>query len=282
MAGDFKRIYLCGSMRSGTTIHHRLVCQSPDVNPFGPGARYLMEQMKLYGQFAGPDSIWLTDYFGDVPGFTTFTRDLVDRIATEAWSRAGKPAGLVLKSPEMSFYVADAAPILGDTARFVFSVRDPRDTIASMIKAGERQRAGGVQTMLARVGRNIDTLCNIYNGAYGAVLKQVELPGSPLKDRVLFSRYEDLVADPEGTNQRLSAFLGVAPGPIPTDGNWRTGGGGAARFAEHPKWRTYMTDLSDKAISASSVGNHRAVLNPAECARVDAACSGIRQRFGYR
>jgi hypothetical protein len=239
-----------------------------------------MEQVKVHLQFAGSDSLYTDDYFGDVSGLTDFTRDLVDRVTSKAWSIAGQPRALVLKSPELSFFVSEAVDVLGATARFVFSVREPKDTIASMIRVGERQRAAGVQAMLAQAGRNIDRLCMVYNQAYVPILKYLQSPGSRLRERVLFVKYEDLVSKPEETRSRICAFCEISPGELPSGGNWRAAKS-AARFAEHPKWRTYMTDLSRQSVSGSSVGNYKKVLNAADCARIDMICRPVREHFGY-
>ena len=268
-------------MRSGTTILQKVICLSPDVNPFGYGARYLMEQMQLYIRFAGIDSVFIKDFFGDVDGFKSFNKDLVDRIYNEAWSTAGRPTALVLKSPELSFIIPETLEILGASARFVFSVREPKDTIASMMRAGERQRKAQLGTMLARMGRDIDSLCKVYNRAYEPTLRHLDSSRSRLWNRFLFTKYEDLVANPEHTQSQIYAFCEINSAPISAEGKWRVSGE-TAEIADHPKWSTYLTDLSDRPISASSIGNHKSIFTQSECARIERNCKIVRDFFGYK
>ena len=284
MEAAFKPIYVCGSMRSGTTILQKVICLSPDVNPFGAAARYLMEQMQLYVRFAGTDAVYIDDYFGGVNGFRSFTRDLVHRIQTEAWSNSGRPSAIVLKSPELSVIIPETFKLLGAEARFVFSVREPKDTIASMIRAGERQRAAKIPTMLARLGRNIDGLCTVYNRAYEPILRDLDSSASRLRRRVLFTKYEDLVATPEKVQSRICAFCEITSAPIPVDGKWRVSKNSAQnkkRFADNPRWSAYITELSDQPISEAGVGKHKSVLSAAECNVIDSGCRKVREFFEY-
>lgn len=277
----FRPIYICGSMRSGTTILQKLICLSSGVNAFAPAARYLTEQVRIYAQFAGVDSLYVVDYLGDAEAFRAFTNDLVDRVLTQAWSIAGKPSALVLKSPELSYLVPSTLEILGTTARFIFSVREPKDTITSMLYVGERQRAEGVTTMLSQTGRNIEALCNVYNSAYVPILQSLSNTDSPLRERVQFVRYEDLVTRPEQTQERICAFCEIEPTAIPVEGGWPASES-IAGLAEHRKWRTYMTDLSSQAISDASIGRHKSLLTAEECDRIDDRCRAVREFFGYR
>ena len=276
----FRPIYVCGSMRSGTTILQKLICLSPDSNDFAPAARYLMEQIRIYTQFAEADSLYVTDYLGDGEDFRAFTKDLVARLLTSAWSIAGEPTALVLKNPELSYLVPDAQDVLGDSARFVFSVREPKDTITSMIRVGKRQRADGLSTMLSQSHRDIDALCRVYNNAYLPLLRNLESKDSTLRGRVQFVRYEDLVTDPAFVQGRVCEFCGIESADIPDDGNWPSSES-VAQIAEHRRWRTYMTELSSGAVSDSSVGSHKALLSAKECARIDQNCGALRELFKY-
>ena len=280
MERHFRQIYVCGSMRSGTTILQKVICLSPDVNPFGYGGRYLMEQMQLYIRYAGTDSVFIKDFFGGVDGFKAFNKDLVDSIYDKAWSNAGGPAALVLKSPELSFIIPEILEILGTSSRFVFSVREPKDTIASMVRAGERQKRARLSTMLARLGRDIDSLCGVYNRAYEPILKLLDSSSPELFNRFLFTKYEDLVTNPERTQLDIYNFCELSSAPLPAEGKWRVSRK-TEEIATHPKWSTYLTGLSGRPISASSIGTFDSVLSPSECARIQRKCKFICDRFGY-
>jgi Sulfotransferase family len=278
---QFKRIYMCGSMRSGTTLLHRVVSLSEDVSKFNAGARYLMEQLQLYVRFSGDDKLYIDDYFHDPEGFKTFVRHIVDEIAHSAWVAANKPKCVVFKSPELSFMLPGVIDILGDSAIFIFSVRDPKDTIASMITAGERQRSRGLSTMLSYLGRDIDRLCSVYNRAYLPIIEFMGKGKEELRNRILFSRYEDLVREPKTAAEALYSFCGVRSAVIPRRGDWRETKN-VKQFARHPRWGTYVTPLSSGGISIQSIGNYRKILTEKECERINKNCSDLVDKFKYR
>jgi hypothetical protein len=51
--------------------------------------------------------------------------------------------------------------------------------------------------------------------------------------------------------------------------------------AAHRYWRTYLTELSGRAIARSSLGSNRQVLDFAERSRIDWRCRRVRRTFGY-
>src|SRR3546814_15570712 len=52
----FKLILVAGAMRSGTTLLQQILCASPAANSFIHGCRYLVSQIGVYAQYAGPRS----------------------------------------------------------------------------------------------------------------------------------------------------------------------------------------------------------------------------------
>src|SRR3546814_9395344 len=53
----FKLILVAGAMRSGTTLLQQILCASPAANSFIHGCRYLVSQIGVYAQYAGPDRL---------------------------------------------------------------------------------------------------------------------------------------------------------------------------------------------------------------------------------
>src|SRR3546814_6718309 len=88
-------------MRSGTTLLQQILCASPAANSFIHGCRYLVSQIGVYAQYAGPDRLFIDDYLGGPQGLFDFTKDLLDRMLQKTHQRSGRPAALVLKSPEL-------------------------------------------------------------------------------------------------------------------------------------------------------------------------------------
>src|SRR3546814_8065151 len=85
-------------MRSGTTLLQQILCASPAANSFIHGCRYLVSQIGVYAQYAGPDRLFIDDYLGGPQGLFDFTKDLLDRMLQKTHQRSGRPAALVLKS----------------------------------------------------------------------------------------------------------------------------------------------------------------------------------------
>ncbi len=73
------------------------------------------------------------------------------------------PAALVVRHHEWHDQRRDR---VAPAALVVVSVRDPRDAIASMAKASDKQRAAGMTSSISSAGRNMAKLSDIYAQAY--------------------------------------------------------------------------------------------------------------------
>ena len=271
-------------MRSGTSLLQHVFCTSPDANPFVHGCRYLTSQIAIFAQYAGTDQLYVKDYLGGPEGLFDFSKAIVDRLLAETHERLGRPQHLVLKSPELSHYLPQAAALL-PRARFVISIRDPKDTIASMIGVGEKHRQKGVSSFLAGAGRDIGRLCASYRQFYTPVLLALEKDRGGLGERVCFTTYESLIADTDRTVERLAQFCGIplSPGSIGGTGSWRSKVDlEKDELLGHPRWSAYVTDLSGGPISEASVGRYREILSAAEAEQIDRLCSDLRRAFGYQ
>jgi len=272
-------IFVCGVMRSGTSLLYQVICTSKDTNQFINANRYLTSQLALYAQYSGTDSLFIDDYFENKSEFRTFTIGIVEKFLAKAWACNGQPNTLVLKSAELTMFI----PLLADflpAAKFVISVREPKDTITSMLKVGERQRKARLTTNLARIGHNIDALCTIFNNNYAPILKNLKTEGLNLENRVLFVRYEDIVNRSDETVANVSQFCGISPGLLSKDGDWEKSIN-IEKVSRHAKWRTYLTELSSRPISANSIGSYESVLSSADCVKVDEQLNAIRKTFNY-
>ncbi|GAB4393432.1 MAG: hypothetical protein Tsb0032_12820 [Kiloniellaceae bacterium] len=270
-------------MRSGTSLLQHVLCSSPDANPFIHGSRYLTSQIGVFAQYAGKDSLYVKDYLGGREELVAFSRDIVDRLLAETHRRLGAPKHLVLKNPELSSYLPQAE-LLMPQARFVISLRDPKDTIASMIGVGEKHRQSGVVSFLARAGRDIRQLCNSYSGFYIPVLRVLQAGGG-LEQRVCFSAYEDLISETEKSVARLSEFCAIPLSleHLASEAGWRSNFDGEAdELSRHPHWSAYLTELSGGPISQASIGRYRDVLSDAEAAEVDRRCGELYRSLTRR
>ena len=206
MAGSYNLILVTGSMRSGTTLLQQVLCCAPDANPFIHGCRYLTAQIETFARYAGPDRLYIEDYLGGPQELFAFTRDILDRLLQETHRRLGEPRHLVLKNPELGRVLLPAAALLPQ-ARFIVSVREPKDTIASMITVGEKHRESGVASFLARSGRDIEQLCAAYRQFYAPVLQVLKEDDSRLKERICLVPYESLIRDTDAAVSKCRPFF---------------------------------------------------------------------------
>ncbi|NIA68784.1 sulfotransferase [Pelagibius litoralis] len=230
------------------------------------------------------DRLYIDDYLGDTKGLFDFTKDLLDRLIAETHRRLGQLGCLVLKNPELLLHFPQAAALLPD-ARFVVSVRDPKDTIASMLRVGEKHRHSGVNSFLATAIRYIDNLCQSYRRFYLPVMSALKKDQGTLKEKVVFVRYESLVGDTRNVINGLATFCKV-PLAFESVIEERTLSDqidqGNDALHSHPRWSAYLTELSGGPIFSTSISNYRKRLTEAEAGRIDRQCADIRKAFGHK
>jgi hypothetical protein len=273
-------IIVTGCMRTGTTLLHRLVSTSPDTGPMLGPARYMAEQVASFRRYRRADWAFIRGFFPNLDAFAAHVRDGLRRFLESAWETSGRPKALVVKSADFSYQVALVAELLPE-ARFVVSVRDPKDTITSILKVTDRHQREGIPTA-RQAGRDIRRLCKTYNGAYLATLRALRSQRLALPERITFVKYEDVVSDAKAALSPVWEACGIAPGDpaglkdFSDSDDAVTASQGLTRY-----WRAFLTDLTSRAVSAASVGSHRNLLTPEESRLVDWRCRGVRRRFGY-
>ena len=274
-----KLILIGGCWRTGTSLAQEVICSSPDANPAINECQYLADQLKIYARFIGKDSIFVDDYFESTESYQNFTKSIIEKFLLNTYLHLNSPKTLVLKNPGLTVFFPHVAQLLPGT-RFVISVRDPKDTIASIIEVSERQKQNNAETFFTMIGRNIGKLCNAYNSHYVTTINSFKNDKTDLRKRVLFIRYEDLINETSETVAGLSRFCGVSLDRFDKNAAWRTATD-VTKIAQHPHWGAYLTDLSGKPISANSIGKYKSVLTPEEASEIDQRCARMRQMFKY-
>ncbi len=272
-------VFVGGCMRSGTTLLQRVLVSAPGAGDFLNEAHYLAEQLALHARSRASWELRLSDVFPTVEAFDAFGRDTVLRYLARAVAAKGGPAAVVLKSPELTQHIPRLASWLPQ-ARFVVSVRDPRDTVASMLQVAARHRAEGVESALTRAGRDMDWLVRYYLSHYQPVLRA--MPALHAQGRLFLVRYEDLVQRPAAVLPGLGRSLGLALAPEGlADQQTDVAYFDAERRAQDPFFAGFWSPLYTAGLSAAPVGRHTEVLTADEVAAVERAAAGFNRVVRY-
>lgn len=265
-------------MRSGTTLLQSVLCRSPDTHPLIHECNYLTSQLRLYRSWAEQADARIGDYFGSAEGLAEHTRALIAALL-ERFRETIRPGHtLVLKNPELSRFFPDLAMLVPD-AKFVVSVRDPRDAIASMLAVSERQRRSGGDDFLANVRDDARKLCAFYKSYYAPVLAAPPALKQHLNGRVLFSKYEHLLTRPGETAQEIAAFCDISLAGFDPESDWSSRIDYAAAAPDPGPWGTLHYG---RGLSTEPIGRYRERLSAAQVAEIDRHCADIYRIFGYR
>jgi len=264
-------------MRTGTTIMHRALCASPDTNPMLAECQYVTEHMRLHAFWRERYALFLEEYFSAPEELDEFTREIIGRFLARAERRHPSARTLVLKSPDLTAHF----PTLGAWfagAKFVVMVRDPRDTIASILDVAESHRAGGHSTELTALGRNMERLAAYYKSYYAALTED----GGALADRLAIIRYEDFVTDPARTLDLVAQFCGIRLGleDLDEESRWR-GEGAWERMEEAPYYGAFWSPLWRRGLSKERVGRYHEQLSPEDVRRIERECEDFNLAFPY-
>ncbi len=261
-------IFIGGSMRSGTTLLHRMLCASPDTHRFTDECQHLTALLDFHAHWRGRFD-WLKDFFGTPERYDAHAKSTVDGVF-QAVLETHRPArAIVLKHPELTIHF----PTLADwyaAARFVVILRDPRDTIASILDVGSRHRQAGVDSNLSRMGRDMLRLSRFYKTYYAEALQAPQC-----RNRISVIRYEDLVARPEQAMAALAEHLGIElnSGLLPPDS--------FDRRRRDDYVAAFWTGLRAEAPSPASVGRFRRSLSGEEIAAIELHCADFNRVFPY-
>lgn len=268
-------IFVGGAMRSGTTLLQRILCSTPASNPLITECRYLYSIMQLHENSLRDFDLRVKDYFGGEARFDAFTRESCRRFLAATRERYPEARKLVLKSPELTRHFPTLARWLPGS-RFAVIVRDPRDTIASMLEVSRRHREEGRASHMARLGDDMGRYVGAYLSYYAPLLPHAAL----LEGRILMLRYEDLVRDLDRHVSELAAFSGLdldaavlrqAAEPASTWESRRSGAFSAAFWS--PSWERPPAD--------DRIGSYKERLAAAAVAEIERRGADFARRFGY-
>jgi hypothetical protein len=266
-------LIVAGCMRSGTTILESLICTTEATNPVIHECDFIIELAALYRRnkeaFAERS---LGEYFGSDAQFDQYMREMVTRFLDIARMRYHPAVSLVLKNPELT-PLLPALHQLRPDARLFVSIRDPRDTIASMVEVAARLSKRGQKLYVVGDGRDIAAAARYFSAVYAPVLAARD--ANPIfADALLLVRYEDLCSAPLTVAAAIERHSGLSLDGYDPEGDWRR-----TSIADTTEW---STPLWGKRVSADSIGRFRQVLSSDEIAIIEDTCAEFMLQFGYR
>jgi Sulfotransferase family len=210
-------------------------------------------------------------FFRDEDELRVFYRRFLGEFLSHCRDRFGRDAALVLKSPELSLFCQEAVEIFPD-ARFLATIRDPRDQIASEWRVVER-RQGSPEDLRILRERDFGMLARQYVHYYEPILAVLDRdPG-----RIHIQEYEQLVTRPREALTDLEAFTGLDLQGFDPQSAW-------PRVADTFWGFTSPSDTPHygQAIEPRRVGSYTESMSEEEARGVEAACAHVTSRLVKR
>lgn len=242
--GPRRFIFITGVMRSGTTLLQRVIETAPDCNRLTP-------------EFIGPRAaIYYAPQQTDQE-----IREAIQTKLLDHWRDLGKPRNLIVKDPLMMRFLGRFLDLYPDM-KMLIALRDPRDTIHSVIRVRDRLRASGHAT------KGITPLSDdqIIDWVMANLRK---IPAAAKRENVLVIRYEHLVEKDAALLGSISGFIDLPISYDLPDTSSRFNQSGA-----------FYSPVYGKPISRDRVGGH-ADLPPALLNRINDQYEAVLRDLGY-
>lgn len=265
-------IIILGVPRSGTTLLRRLLNWHPEVHCGGEtfllasAARFLRSDRIVdeidYGVLGGLQAAGIAPeaVTGELREFVAgFFRRLADAASKPRWAS---------KTAIDSFYVAEIERLFAGHAQFVCILRHGLDSVLSLKELCDANETY-VQEIHEYIARNphpFEAFAELWTDVTGALLDFAKRNA----ESTIVLRYEDLVREPQITLDRLTGFLGLAPGHSLLEALTKDTPSGLG------DWKTY----GKSALDADTIGRWRAI-NSATVSRLAPIVNPVLLRAGY-
>ncbi len=268
--------FVCGARRTGTTLLAAVLSADASAPPLPGEAQLVPEWLASYRWAREHFAVRALPFFDNEHELRRFYRRFLRQFLTHCWDRFGSDAALVLKSPELSLFCEEAQELFPD-ARFLATIRNPRDQVASEWRVIEKRLGSAADIRILRE-RDFEALARHYVHYYEPIL--AVLDRAP--EQIHIQQYEQLVTDPRQALAGLERFTGLDLHSFDPRAAW-------PRVAD--SYWAYGTSPSDtpyygKPIEPRRVGSYVESMSEEEASRVDAVCAAVTNRlpthFGTR
>lgn len=270
--------FIGGCPRSGTTLLQNILCSDKTVNPLIGEAGYLYHLVKAYNSGKLDFDSQSKYYFSDLNELQNFSASLIKQFLKHTLQRYAPATNLVLKYPLLAEFFPDIYESIDDV-KFLVTVRDPRDTIASLIKVGDRLKELGQTRHFTPMfeNRNIEEYLLFYKQAYQ---KSWNYRLGNFQDNIGFIKYEYLVLKPEEALEILKSFTGLKLDNFNPASSWQRSQINYQNLSAAEK--PWYSQLYDRGISAAGINSYRQVLTEAEIKFIEREAADIFKIFQYQ
>lgn len=266
--------FVGGAQRSGTTLLQGLLCSSEKTNPLIYECFLLQHIVDAYRRGRYNFDEFGPAYFNDIPAFQSFYSRVVGDYLDQTRARYAPAEHLVLKETNLTRVFHDVFDLVRD-AKYIISVRDPRDVITSLIEVAEKLPKPNANKWFAE--RDMKRLAGYYKGFYRSVLVA---PDPTFRKNLLFVKHERLVSNAEAEIARIADFTGFPLSPEDGEAAWKRNEwdfDGMERF----KITGWRSELWGKQMSTKNIGKFRGKLTDEELAILAEELSDVYHIFGY-
>ncbi|MEB3342331.1 sulfotransferase [Okeania sp.] len=269
--------FIGGCPRSGTTLLQNIICSDSKVNPLIGEIGYLYHLVNAYSTGKIDFESQTKYYFSNLTELRNFSSELVNKFLKHIQNRYTDATHIVLRYPLIGELFPEIYELVEDV-KFILIIRDPRDTIASLINVGNKMATLGETRHLTPMftERKLSEFLEFYRRAYASSWN-CKLVG--FQTKVAYIKYEHLVLNPEKAIRQLQDFTGLNLSSSIKDDKWQRIKINYSQLSDAEK--PWYSELYGKGISAASVGRYRQVLQQEEINFIQKEGADIFKIFGY-
>lgn len=259
----FEPYFVTGAPRTGTTILHALICTDQSVNDYIAESSYFTALLRAFAAgWANFDTHTYAYFSGDRQAFGRYHSQLLRAVLHDIWQQVGRPKKLALKDPLLSRQIGNLAQLIPES-KYVLSIRDARDVVASRVTVARKGNPDAVITAAEIAG-----FCKEFNASYAPLINAPDI----FARRALLVPYEGLSRS--GDLTAVDSFMGIRCQP---DHVWQSKLTDINRPASKTEWHT---EQYGRPLNAESIGNYAGILTPQQVQAVLDQCGPVMRQLG--
>ncbi len=267
-------IFIIGTPRSGGTLLYNILCNDSEINPPVPENHLINDIGNIYFNISERFEIEKNYFFDNKEDLRKLCRSWAISFLEKIRKRYNNPKKIIIKSFPMTAnfnIIFDLIP----ESHFIFTVRDPRDVIASMIRVGEEQQKA---TMENKFPRDINYLSKRVNLYHRILFSEVfTKKNSLLKKSTTIIKYEEVVTNPKSIISGVNKKLGTNINLKNTNEIWKR----SDYIYNESKRFGFSSKHWGMPITSKTIGSYKNVLNSDEINLVNDQCKEIMNFFNY-